>query len=138
MKKTGSFSGPVFSLTFLSLWIVNGIIILLANRIFPHQVVLGTAHISLIWSLIHVPSSLALIQVLTLPLFHLWAQKKRLALTAKHWSTIYFVINFVSLWGIGRFADQLGMGLASWRVALVLAFFVNLAQNRLMIRLEKN
>ena len=136
MKKQNRPTGFIFSLTFLSLWVLNGLVILFSSYLFPHQVVLGTHHVSVFWSLIHVPSSLALVQTLILPLFRIYENRKGLILSPKQWLGAYLVINFVSLWAISRFADQLGMGLASWKTALVLAAVLSLIQSALTTKLE--
>ena len=137
MKNQNPTPNPSFSITFLSLWVLNGLIILTASCFFPRQVVLGTHHISVFWSLIHVPSSLALIQTLVLPLFYLWEKKNKQRLSPQQWLGSYLLINFTTLWVLARWADQLGMGLASWKTALILAAVLSPAQVKLMSKLEK-
>ena len=130
-------SGITLVVTFFIFCAINAIVFLLGNSLFPNQIVLGTLHISRAWAIIHPVSTLALIQAFLLPFIHHYKIKKNEMPAVKKWSGIYLVINMISLWIIGRLADQLGLGLASWRAVLALAVIISLIQNQIMVQLKK-
>jgi uncharacterized membrane protein YvlD (DUF360 family) len=129
--------GLVLVTTYFVLFVVNSLIFTLANSIFPNQVVLGTEFINFPWAILHSAGVLSLIGTFAIPFFH---EKERVLgrnLTSKEWMVGYLVLNFMSIWIIARFADQLGLGISSWMVALVLAAVLDVVQGIAMMKLEK-
>lgn len=130
-------TGIILVITYFVLLVVNILTVYLAHIIFPDQVVLGTEFISLPWALLHSMGLLSLIGTFAIPFFH---EKERIMgrmLNSKEWMIGYFVLNFISIWVIARFAEQLGLGIRSWLVALVLALILDFVQGISMMKLEK-
>jgi predicted membrane protein len=59
--------------------------------------------------------------------------EKESSLHPKQWMLTYLVINFVALWEISRFADNLGLGFSSWIVILLFAAVIDLIQGGAMM-----
>lgn len=57
--------------------------------------------------------------------------------SSAEWMASYFVLNFVGVWVVARFANQLGFGISSWVVALVLAVVLDVVQGAAMMQVEK-
>lgn len=107
---------------------INAIVIIIANMLFPSAVVLGTGTISLGWAVALSMGKLALISIIAVPIIEWYSEINNLELENKHWMLYYLVVNFIGLWAIARFSGQLGLGLSSWIVALVLAAVLDFAQ----------
>lgn len=129
--------GLMLVFTYVVLFIVNSIVVYLANRWYPQAVVLGTASITAGWALIHSMGTLALIATFAIPFMRWYEDMKGKMLTSKQWMIKYFILNFVGVWLIARFADNLGLGVSSWRVVAVLALVLDFAQGFAMMRLEE-
>lgn len=140
-KKTAfSFShnpGMVFLLTYLALFAVNSIVLILANSFFPEQVVLGTHALSPMWAILHSMGTLALIGTLAIPFAREAERHLGRMLTTQEWMIKYFILNFVSIWIISRFSEQFGLGIRDWMVAAVLALALDVLQGVVMMSLEK-
>ena len=136
--KKAQITGLIMVKCFIILFFCNSLIIYLASLIFPQAVVLGTANITVGWALIHCGISLALINTFALPFFGDFTHSGEKTLTPKQWLAAYFVVDFVGLWVISRFAEQLGMGLSSWFVALILAIILAFAQGAALYQVEKS
>ena len=130
-------TGIVFVINYFAFFLVNSLVIYLANQFYPQQVVLGTLCINNLWAVIHSMSTLALINTLAIPLVRELEKKQNRVLSTFEWFVIYFLINLAGIWVIGRFAEQLGLGIASWLVASVLALILDLLQGVVMMRVEK-
>lgn len=130
-------SGMILVVSFFVLWAINSLVIWIANLWFPEWVVLGTAHITYGWAFFHAVGSLALINTFAVPFVHEYEKRKNYILTSRDWMVVYLGVNFVGLWILARFAEQLGMGLSSWVVALVLAAVLDAMQGLGMMQLEK-
>ena len=118
----------ILIITYFVFFVINSLVICLANTISPEQVVLATHHITKTWAIIHSMGTLALINLFAVP---------PKTLTNKEWMIRYFLINLVSIWIITRFADQLGLGVASWPIILILALILSLVQGIAMTQLKK-
>lgn len=121
------------SVTFFLLWLVNALVISLANSVFPTQVVLGTMSLTTTAALLLSSGVLAGIGTLTLPLFTEIEMRKQIVLTPQQWMAGYLVINFVGIWAIARFADVLGLGMASWLFVFGLAVVLDFVQGIVMM-----
>lgn len=114
--------------TFFVSLLLNSLVIIIANALFPVQVVLGNANSNLWWSVFHSMVMLSLIVTLTVPLFE-WKQKMLgRVLTTKEWMMGYLAINFVGVWVITRFSEQFGLGISGWWVGLLLAVAFDFVQ----------
>lgn len=140
MAKNFSFSknpGMIITATYVIMYIVNAPILYLANMLFPEQVVLGTATLSLMWAVILSMSALSLILTLLIPFLHEIERKIDRDLTMQEWIGAYLAINFGGIWLISRFSEQFGLGVSSWLVVLGLAVVMNLVQGVTMMQFEK-
>ena len=76
---------------------------------------------------------LAWAATLTMPIFTEIEIRKQMVLTPQHWMTGYLIINFIALWVVARFADVIGLGMASWFFVLGLAAILDVVQGMTMM-----
>ena len=129
--------GLVLVVTYFVLFAVNALVVLLANSLMPQQVVLGTQFISKGWAIIHSMGTLALLTTFAVPFVREWEKSRGKMLASYEWMCVYFVLNFVGIWLVTRLAEQLGFGISSWVVALVLAVVLDVVQGMAMMQVEK-
>lgn len=137
VKPPSKNTGMVLVITYISLFIVNALIIFAANLLFPYWVVLGTLTIPLFWAVAHSAGVLAIVNTFAVPFFNEYEKMRGKMLTSKEWMAGYFIVNFVGLWLIARFPDQFGLGIRSWAVAVILAVILDVLQGIVMMRLKK-
>ncbi len=123
--------------SFSTLFLVNYLVLHLANMFAPMNVVLGTSSISHWWAMYHSVLAFTLIGTAVMPLVSYYEWKNKVTLKPKDWMLLYLVVNFVALWAISRFAENLGLGISSWVVVLVLAAIFDLVQGMAMMALGK-
>ncbi len=119
--------------TFFLLWLVNAIVLYLANVLLPKQLVLGTMSLSYMAALLLSSGVLAWLATITMPLFTEIEIRKKMVLAPQHWLLGYFVINTIALWVVARFADVLGFGVASWIYVVGLAAVLDILQGMTMM-----
>lgn len=129
--------GIMMVVTFVLISIVNMAVIHFASLWFPTQVVLGTMSLSYLWALGLSSKSLALILTFAMPFVNEAEKTIKRPWSMPELMGIYFVINFVGLWMITRFAEALGLGVTSWMVVLALAVVLDLVQGFVMMQVEK-
>lgn len=134
-EKVQAQHGVMMILTFVTLYVVNSLVLHLGNMLFPTQIVLGTASISHWWSMYHSMFALTVIDTFVMPLVTLYEWKNKTSFTPKQWMLTYLVVNFVALWVISRYADNLGLGFSSWIVVLLFAGALDLVQGAAMMLL---
>lgn len=140
MEKTAVLSnnaGLVLVKSFFVMLVVNVLVMLLAHMVFPAFVVLGTGTLSVVWALALSMGILSLIDTFTIPFVRVFENYRKRMFSTVEWMVTYFVINFVGLWLISRGAEQLGLGVKSWIVVLVLAVILDMVQGMAMMKLEK-
>ncbi len=130
-------TGMVLVISYFVLLLVNYILISLANIFFPEHVVLGTISLTPVWAGIISMSALSLIVTFAVPFVRVYEDARSKILTTRDWMLLYFILNFVGVWLVSRAATQLGMGISSWVVALVLAIILDTAQGVVMMQIEK-
>jgi len=130
-------TGVNLVISFLILFVVNSAIIMLGNRFFPHQVVLGTYSISYWWAIYHSMLKFTLMTTFVMPFVALYEWKKNTTFTNMQWMGTYLVVNVVGLWAITRFANNLGLGVSAWWVVLVLAVVLDWVQGMAMMAAGK-
>lgn len=130
-------TGLILPLSFFVLLAVNYLVLSLANILFPEQIVLGTASLTRTWSLLLSASTLTILNTFMIPVVHYHEQIRGSMYSNKEWLLSYFLINFVGLWLIARLADNLGLGLSTWWVALLLATALDWLQALGMLALAK-
>lgn len=129
--------GMVMVITYAVLLLVNAAVIVLANNFFPAQVVLGAAHIPFWHAVVMSSGKLALLGTFAIPFVREMEARRGEMLNTQEWMLAYFFINAIGLWLVARFAQQLGLGIASWRVVVVLAVVLDLVQGAAMMQVEK-
>lgn len=123
--------------SFVVLVVVNVAVLILANSLFPTHVVLGSAAVPYAWAIYHSMFKLTVISIIVMLLVTYWEWKHKMVFSPKQWMMTYFVVNAAILWEITRFADNLGVGVSSWVVLLILAFVFNFVQGMAMLKLGK-
>lgn len=134
-EKVQAMHGLMMLYSFLVIFVVNNLVLHLANMLFPAQVVLGTYSISHWWAMYHSMFKLSVIVTFVMPLITYYEWKNNVTFSPKQWMMAYFVVNFASLYEITRFSENLGLGVSSWVVLLLLAFAFNMAQGISMMKL---
>jgi hypothetical protein len=117
---------------FVVFFIDSSVIVYLAHMLFPTQVVLGTHMLSPLTALIYSMGLLCFLLVGSVPVIEVIAEVQKISLKDMHWMAIYFIMNAGFLWIITRFAEMIGLGVASWVVVLALAFVLNLVEGILV------
>lgn len=129
--------GLMLVVSYFTLLVVNSLVLMIANFLFPGFVVLGTRSLSTFWAILLSMGVLALINTFAIPFVHLYEEQRKKIFTTSEWMISYFALNFVGIWFVTRAANQLGMGITSWVVALVLALVFDFVQGMAMMQLEK-
>lgn len=130
--------GLVLAATYAVLLAVNSLTVAIANALFPANVVLGTNSISWAMSLAHSMTYLTVLGTFAIPLVRQYERSRGGRMfTPPEWMALYFVLNFAGIWLVSRFADQIGLGVSSWFVVLVLAAVLDALQGMAMMQLEK-
>lgn len=137
MAKTHQETGMMVVISYFVLLVVNSIVILGANSLFPNDVVLGNSAIPFFWALLHSMGIFTLLTAFAIPFVHEYEQVRGKMFTSNEWMITYFIINFVGMWVLTRFAENLGLGITSWLVALILAVVLDIVQGIAMMQLEK-
>lgn len=130
-------TGIIFVTTYFILLAVSSLVVLLASALFPRTVVLGTADISKTWAIIHSMGTLALVNTFAIPFVGELENKRGKIFSPREEMVCYLATNFVGIWIIARFADQLGFGIKSWLAALALAATLDLVQGMVMMQVKK-
>jgi hypothetical protein len=136
-EKVQALTGLNIVYTFLIMMVVNTIVVMVANALAPAHVVLGTYSISYWWAIYHSMLELSLATTLAMPLISLYEWKNKTTFSPKQWMMTYFVINLIVVWGITRYAENLGLGVSSWVTLVVLAFVFNFVQGMTMMKAGK-
>ena len=136
-EKVQAEHGLMMIYSFIALMITNVIVLMIVNALFPKHVVLGTYSISYWWAIYHSMFKLSVISVFVMPLVTFYEWKNKVVFTPKQWMMTYFVVNFLVIWEITRFADNLGFGVSSWGVVLGLAFVFDMIQGMVMMSIGK-
>ncbi len=136
-EKVQAQHGLMMFYTFLILFVVNALVIMIANKMFPTQVVLGTYSISYWWALYHSVFKLTVISVFVMPFITYYEWKNSVVFSPKQWMLTYFVVNIIAVYEITRYADNLGLGVSSWVVVVLLAAALDWLQGMAMMAAGK-
>lgn len=134
-EKVQAQHGIMVIYSFITLFIVNSLLLYIGSMLFPQAIVLGTASISTAWAIYHSMLELTLISIVVMLLVTVCEWKNKIVFTPKQWMGTYLVVNFISLWGISRFADNFGLGFSSWLVILLSAVVLDIFQGMSMMAL---
>ena len=141
MAKKSSFqpqpTGMIWVASYGVLFVCNAVVLWLANWLFPNQVVLGTMTINVIGAIALSMGVFSLIGLFVIPFVRLIENRNQTMFTPRDWMVLYLIVNVVGIWVLGRFAEQLGMGIASWMVAVALGAVMDVVQGIGMMWLEK-
>lgn len=121
-------SAKQLAVTFATWLIGHSAVIWFASRFFPQAVVLGNHMFSPIQALFYSMIVFTLIAVGAIPIIEHLAVAQRKALKTLDWVVIFFVVDAVGLWVVARFAEQLGLGIASWVTVIALAIVIDATQ----------
>lgn len=113
---------------FVSYFLAQSVIVYLGSLFFPNLIVLGTDSISPFMALMYSMFVQALVVIGALPVIETVAKMVSVKMTDMYWMVLYFIINILVLWMVARFAEVLGLGIASWMVVVAVAFVLNAAQ----------
>lgn len=136
-KLINEYTGIMLVINFFILFAVNSLVLYFANLLFPSQIVLGNQTVAYGWSFIHSMATLAMLNIFTIPLVREYENRIGKMISSMCWMKIYFITNFIGLWILARFANQLGMGLSSWIVVVFLALTLDIVQGMTMMLVEK-
>lgn len=107
------------------MWLVNGVLLLIANWLMPNDFVLGTWRRDVLGSAVVAGALWTIITLLVEPFMEVLKFKPK---NPMHSMMIYLVVNFVALWVTARMAPLTGFGVSGWLWILVLAFVANMVQ----------
>lgn len=130
-------TGLMLVYSFLTLMLTNVLVLLLANLLFPSQVVLGTFSVPYWWAIHNSMFKLSVIATFVMPLVAYYEWKNNTTFTPKQWMISYFFVNLVALWGITRFAENMGLGVSSFGVLILLTAAFDWVQGIAMLTLGK-
>lgn len=136
-KKMDKNPGMVLVASYGLMFPINALIIWGASELVPSAVVLGTGTIPMMWAIILSVGTLTLINTFAIPFIREIEIRKKRMLTPMEWMVKYFILNTVSVWLIARFSQYLGMGIASFWVAIALGVVLDMTQGVAMMQLEK-
>lgn len=124
--------------TYFVLFAINCAIIWLANVLFPKNIALGTWSIPKFWAIIQSMGILALIDTFAIPFIREYAVKKKKMLSSQEWMIAFFLINTAGIWLMARLANEIGLGISSWLVAILLGVVLDLFQGLALKLINKN
>lgn len=113
----------------VGLFIANSLVTYVAHLLFPGHIVLGNHQIDPWSALFMAMAILSVVDVGATPVIQLVSDMFKLRLANRDWMVLYFVINAVTLWFIGRLAEMVGMGISSWLVAGLLSLVLTGVQS---------
>lgn len=116
-------------------WLIGHVLVVyLVSQFFPNNVVLGNHLVSPLMGLVYSMVVFTLIAVGALPIVEYVSEVQQKRLSTLDWMILYAVINTVGLWVVARFAEQLGLGLSSWMVAVSLGIVLDFVQGLLIMK----
>jgi len=115
-------------LAFLLSWVVTSLLLYLAHIIFPGSIVLGTYRFSVVEAAVYSAFWISFLN---------WAIKdiaiaRKLHPESKFGSLVFYIlVGSVSVWLVARAAPLSGLGLVSYRWALLLGLFIGSGFDRM-------
>lgn len=132
-QKLPEVSGMTVVVTTGIIFVVNAIVLTIANMFFPQHIVLGTHALPFWWAVCMSMGKLALLTAFVLPFVSRYENMRGRIFSPPEWMGLYLVVNFVGLWVITRFSEQFGLGVTSWVVVLGLAAVLDVFQGMAMM-----
>jgi hypothetical protein len=115
------------------LYVVNAVILIAGQTLFPKNIVLGTHALSYFWAIFLSMGLLSIVGAFVMPFVGKYENSRSKIFSPVEWSALYFVVNFVTIWVISRFSEQFGLGVTSWIVVLLLAVAMDVVQGMVMM-----
>ena len=110
---------------FLSFWVANSVLLLVASAIFGNNVVLGNDKLSIPMAAVFSGFILTALTSLVQPVVKKSGYKIK---NENAWPVIFLVANFVIIWVIKRLAIVTGFGISSFWYVLILAVVATAVQ----------
>lgn len=130
-------TGIELSVSFVILFLTNILGIYFANLYYPKMIVLGTFGLTSFEALFLSAGTLAVINTLLIPLFHIYENSRKKILSSMEWMIGYALMNAGALWLISRIPTVFGLGILSWIQLGILALVLDLIQGVGMMGVEK-
>jgi hypothetical protein len=118
---------------FILFTVTHSIIFSVASVFFPMDVVLGNHLVSALSSLLITSATLALISVGVTPLIESASEAMKTKLSNGQWMGLYLILNVLTIWVLARMAEEIGFGISSWLVAVILGLVINILQGVLIM-----
>lgn len=135
-EKVQAQHGLMMIYSFIAIFVTNTVVLMVANALFPQALVLGTYSISYWWAIYLSMFELTVINTFVMPLVTYYEWKKSITFTPKQWMITYFVVDFVVLYAVTRFSENLGFGVSSWYALAVFALALDMVQGIVMMQLD--
>ena len=110
---------------FLSFWVVDVVVLLVASLIFKNNVVLGNDKVSTALAAVVCGFIITVLITLVDPA----VKKSDFKVKNENlWAVIYFVVNALGIWVLKRFALMIGLGVSNLFFVAILALILTVAQ----------
>lgn len=118
---------------FILFAVTHAVVFFLANLFFPGDVVLGNHVVSAVSALLVSSAVIALISVGATPVVESASESLKTKLSNGQWMGLYLLINVASVWILARLAEEIGFGISSWLVAVILGLVINVLQGIIIV-----
>ena len=112
------------AVSFLTFWVVNTVVLLIANAIFGGNIAVGNQSISTGLSAIFA----GLILTALIPLAPIAVEKSGYRIKKNIWPGIFLGLNIVTLWILKRLAVVTGVGISSILWVIILAIIITFVE----------
>jgi hypothetical protein len=119
------------------LLVVHLIVFAVLGFVFPNVMVFGTHQVSVLAGLLMSSIVFTFLTIGAIPVIEAVQSTLKIKLSNMQWMVAYYVLDFVSLWVLARFAEQLGMGISSWKAIAFIAILFDCAQGLAITSLMK-
>ena len=111
---------------FLSLWVVNAVILLVLSALVGANIVLGTANLSAPLASVISGLILTVVAFIVPMVIDKAGLTKTVGKNEYAWAGIYLATYFVAVWVVKRFAEVTGLGVSNLLYVLILAVVLTL------------
>lgn len=124
--------------TALTLFLItNYLLAFFISQFFPKNLVFGTHLLHPFTALVYSMTVFTLLIGLLMFKIHWLKDKMKIELTALNCKIMHLIFNIAGLWLVARLASILGMGISSWKVAVVVGVIFYLMQSLIIKSLKK-
>lgn len=128
----------LFVINFVVMYLVNILVVYVAHLVFPNHVVLGNDQVTRNWSLVLAGLTFTTAITFLIPFIQRYEFMRGKLFSMNEWMALYAVINAGALWLVTRFAEQLGWGVSSWVVVVILALLLDFLQGMVVMMVQKH